>query len=1094
MRMFIALCLVCVLNAQASPIQAQQSEILLNVKDKSLTEVLKMIQAQSSWRFLYSNELLLDTKAADVDIHSKDIREVMDACLKGKALDYEIQDKIIVIKAKTPQSQNQENHKIYGTVTDRKTGMPLPGVTVMIQKDGAPLTGTATSEKGSFEIIVPANTREITFTCVGYKSVTLTAQEGKEMTVRMQEEVSEINEVVVTGYFAKSKASFTGSVKSVSGAELKAISGTNVLQALSAITPGLEIVERSEFGSDPNKVPELLLRGMSSFSNQGQEVNQPTIILDGTEVSMQDLYDLDMNEIENITVLKDASASALYGARAANGVIVIDRKKITESKMRVNYNFTANVQFPDTRDYKILNATEKLEYERQARLYVAEGQKDEWGQPRPNAYQYTLDSLYNLRYKEIQRGVNSDWMAQPSRVGFSHDHSLRLYGGTPNVRYELSGRFNDVKGVMKEDYRKRYNLGFKLEYYLKDKFTFSNRTTYAEVTSQLTPYGDFEEYTRMNPYDRMYDQFGKPNRQLSWNLDNPLYEAELGNSNREGSKILTNTLDLRWDINSLFRITSHFTIETANGQGEIFYSPDSQKFKEEKDINKKGSFTKTDSKGVNYSGNLIGAFNRVTDNNSLISLTGGFEIRRDRYEETTLEMLGFFDNNLGFPGQAAGYPTSTPPTGKDQISSEIGGFLNANYMYNNRYYADFVYRITGSSKFGSNNRYGQFWSGGLGWNLHNESFLKSEQLNLLKIRGSLGYTGKVNFEPYQAMTIYRYSSDLEYRNGIGSTPITIGNRDLKWEREFSYNLGVDVSVLDRRLNFTADLYLKKTTDLLLDDSKAPSTGVITGKENIGEMQNKGIEIQMDGFIIRKDQMYWQLGFMGYANRNKILKINNALKEQNKENNNDNKTIAPLGQFEENESTSALKVVRSGGIDPATGQEVYFKLNGERTFEYTPDDKIVIGDTEPKFRGKVNTTFFFKGFSVYALFDFKCGGYLYNITRATKVEGADPKKNADSRVFYDRWKQAGDIAMYKDIADKSSPRQTTRFVEKENVFSLVTLNFAYEFDRSLCQRIGMNSLRLGVNLKDLFRASSVEIERGTTYLYSNGFEFTLSTTF
>ena len=241
----------------------------------------------------------------------------------------------------------------------------------------------------------------------------------------------------------------------------------------------------------------------------------------------------------------------------------------------------------------------------------------------------------------------------------------------------------------------------------------------------------------------------------------------------------------------------------------------------------------------------------------------------------------------------------------------------------------------------------------------------------MKIRGSLGYTGKVNFSPFQAMTMYQFSGDLEYLNGIGAIPQGIGNKDLGWERELSYNVGTDISLFDRRLNFTFDVYLKKTTDLVLDASRAPSTGTTSAKENIGEMENKGLEFQVDGMLVQRNDFYWQVAATGSMNRNRILKINSALKKANEDANKvDSKT--PLAQYEEGESTSALKVVKSAGIDPATGQEVFIKLNGERTFEYSADDKFVIGDTEPKFRGTVSTNLFYKGFSLYLLGRYECG--------------------------------------------------------------------------------------------------------------------------
>ena len=206
------------------------------------------------------------------------------------------------------------------------------------------------------------------------------------------------------------------------------------------------------------------------------------------------------------------------------------------------------------------------------------------------------------------------------------------------------------------------------------------------------------------------------------------------------------------------------------------------------------------------------------------------------------------------------------------------------------------------------------------------------------------------------------------------------------------------------------------------------------------------------------------------------------------------SLTPLAQYAEGESVTALKLVRSAGIDPATGQEIYIKRNGEKTFEYDPADKVYIGDTEPRYTGSVNTGIYWKGFNLYALFNFRLGAWVYNTTRVTKVEGSDPKMNADQRVFDDRWKQPGDVAMYKDIADSSRPKQTDRFAEEENTLTLGTLNLSYEFDEKVCKKLYLRNLRAGINFTDVFRLSTVKIERGTSYLYSKGFEIYVSATF
>ena len=981
-----------------------------------------------------------------------------------------------------------------GVVVDKKTGEPLISVNVAVWSGGRLVTGTSTDYEGKFKIISPVIDFELRISYVGYNEVKFRSvdQDMQDLRVELSEESSTLTEVVVTGFVSKNKETFTGSATEISGVELRQVSGTNLISAISALTPGMAMVQNTSQGSNPNHTPELVLRGMSSFSNSGQQVNQPTIILDGTEITMQDLYDLDINEVENITVLKDASATALYGSKAANGVIVITRKPILESTVRAQYNFTGNVQFPMLGDYNVLSAAEKLEYERLAGLYNAYGAiSSTTGLP----LQYEYDELYNQRYKLIAAGQNSDWLSQPARTAFSHDHSLRVYGGASNLRYELTGRFGDTRGVMKDDYRKRHNIGFKLDYYIGD-FTISNRTTYQELSIKNTPYGSFSQYVQMNPYDRMYNDDGSVNTNLAWDLNNPLYEAKLGSFSTSGTRTLSNSTDMRWDINKMFLVTGHFNVSSDMGSSDNFLSPNSLTYKDVTDLSKKGQYTKGTSKGISYNGNLVATFNKFFKDESLISISSGWEINYAKSSSENTTAVGFFNDDLSYIGNAVGYPASSKPYGSQAETADVGFFTTGNFSWRNRYFADATWRMTGSSQFGENNRYGHFWSSGLGWNVMNEEFMKSVKKNfdVFKVRGSVGYTGKVSFSPFQAMTMYQYSNDYEYKNGIGAVPVTIGNVDLTWERTMNYNVGLDLSMFGRRLNFTVDAYIRNTEDLLLDKSKAPSTGVTTAMSNLGELQNKGIEFQLDGYVFQTNDFYWRLATTGYMNRNKITKIDKALEEINKQNQeNAYASLAPLPQYAEGESVTALKLVRSAGIDPATGKEIYIKRNGEYTFEYDPADKVLIGDTEPAYTGTFSTNLFWKGFSLYTLFNFRMGAWVYNTTRVSKVEGSDPRYNADQRVFDDRWKQPGDHAIYKDIADSSRPEQTTRFAEKENTLSLGSLNLGYEFSDDVCKRLRIRNLRAGINFTDILRISTVKIERGTDYLYSQGFELYLNVT-
>lgn len=1079
--------LIFSMSLLSAPTLVMGQDISLTVKNASLEHVLKEIRKQSGYNFFLNAELLKENKKITINSKKKPIRQVLDEVFKQLPLDYKIEGKSILVQTK--KLDMQSNYQVQSTiqqavlggrVTDDATGKYIAGATIQALPSGLRVM---TDDKGVFKIDLKEGDNRLLISYIGMESKTVNIPNYNFIDIRLKANETNIDDVVVTGLFKKSKETFTGASQSFTGEQLKALSPTSVIEALSMLTPGLSNVTRSSEGSNPNKLPDLLLRGVTSFTNTDQSVNQPLIVRDGTIVSLQDLYDMDINEIESVTVLKDASAAALYGARAANGVIVIERKRIAEGKLRVAYNLISSVQMPDFSDYNLLDPMQKLDYERLAGLYSDVDP----------VLQYGLDSVYNNRFKLIRSGVNTDWMAQPSRVGFTQDHSLRLSGGSQGTRYELSGRFAQVNGVMKGDGRDRYGFGFMLEHYAAKGFSFTNRTTYNRVNSVASPYGAFSNYILMNPYDQIYDEFGQFNKVLSWNRENPLYEASLGSFNRNWTQLISNDFDARWNINTNFRLATHWNVSLNQGNGDVFLSPLSAAFRAVTDPSKRGMLTENNSKGLNYSGNLVLSYNKIFKDDNLLAINTGATINRFDTRSSSFTGVGFYADALAFMKFASSYPEGQQPTGAQDLSTDLSSFFNVNYSFKNRYYVDGVYQMSGSSKFGVNNRYGHFWSTGLGWNLHNESFISSDFINLLKLRGSMGYTGKVNFASYQALTTYQYRNDLAYLNGIGAVPLGIGNPDLKWERTMNYNAGVDMSLWNRRINLTADIYLRRTTDLLIDKTLAPSTGVVTGKDNVGEMENKGIELRADVFAIRNDTWSWQIGTNLAHNRNKILKISNALQEQN-DRYNSVESGAPLPQFIEGESTTSLKVVQSGGIDPASGQEIFIKRNGERTFVYDPFDKIIVGDQTPVISGNVFTTVRYKRLSAVAYFGFTNGGYIYNLTRATKVEGANPRYNADVRVLTDRWQQPGDIVEYRDIAVLEAPKSTTRFVEKDNTLSLDRFNVAYDFSNTIAKKIGASKLSLGVSMNDLFRFSTVRMERGTTYLYSRGVDFNINILF
>ena len=484
------------------------------------------------------------------------------------------------------------------------------------------------------------------------------------------------------------------------------------------------------------------------------------------------------------------------------------------------------------------------------------------------------------------------------------------------------------------------------------------------------------------------------------------------------------------------------------------------------------------------------SYNKNVLEDLFLSAMAGSNIEYRTYQMSRYSSVGYYSDKLPNPGFSSGYPAGGRPVSEDRIIAGVGFFANLNAIYKEKYFLDFIYRYEGSSLFGKNSRFAPFWSAGIGWNIHKEPFMKDLNVNLLKLRFSTGYLGNVSFSPYQALTTYRYGEDLTYVKGAGAVPITIGNPDLRWERTQNNNIGLDLNVLDNRWDLSLDLYLKITDNLLLDVTKAPSVGVATAKENVGEIENKGIELSTRIVPVRTKDWNWTVAMTYSYNKNRIRKISDALKAQNEKSLSDKNSRMPLPIYVEGESLTTLKVVPSAGIDPATGREIYIKRDGSYTFDYDPRDKVTFGDTSPLATGMVSSYLTYKGFTLTTGLRYQLGAMDYNLTLASRVEGADPRKNADQRVFSDRWTQPGNHASYKNIADASVPMQTSRFVAVNNFLDLSSVSLAYDFKPIDLKYFSLKNMRLELLANDLYHFSTIRRERGLSYPYARSIEMTI----
>ena len=987
----------------------------------------------------------------------------------------------------TQQNPTSSLNVFSGTVYD-ENGDPMPLVTVQILGQTG---GFITDSKGHFEFKTKNATERVRVTFMGYKAKAVTLRGGTPLRIDLEPDNQTIESVVVTGFTKKDKKSYTGAQTTIKSEQLLSVGTKNLLQGLEAFVPGLQVVQQNNLGSDPNARPDLNLRGRATFSGAA---NLPLFVVDGAIVDVEYIYDMDMNTIESVTVLKDASASALYGAKAAAGVIVITTKPISEGAIRVNYSGTLRLSMPDLSDYHLLTPQQKLQYEDLAGLYKAGGAAMATSFDNQNS----LDLIRDRVVRMIQSGTNTDWLAKPLRTGVSHSHTVSADGGDKYVRYGLSLRYGNETGVMMQSARERLSGTFKLSYNRQGKFFASNTLTVNRSTSQDPSYGSFSNFSKQNPYQSPYDANGELLAKLEHNLDNPLYEASLGSFNRAGSMDFLNTTTAQYWIDRNLRIDGDFSFTMRNNYSRSFKSPLSYTFRNETDLTKKGSMTENLGRGLSFLGKLMVSYNRTFFEKLYVTSMAGSSLESTTADNSSYTSLGFYSDVLGHPNFALGYGGSARPSGSESLATAAGFFFNGNAIYDNRYSVDVVYRYEGSSKFGKNQRFAPFWSLGTAWNIHNEKFFEgNKNIQLLKLRASIGYLGNISFDPYQALTTYTYNNRINYIVGAGSVPLAIGNPELKWERTLSKNVGLDLTLFKNRWDLTLDAYQKTTDNLLLDVSLAPSIGAVTARQNVGEVENNGIEFQTRVVPIQTKDLQWSLSLNYSYNRNKVKKVSDALKALNQKNlgvDSLNRGTTPLPLYEEGESLTALKVVPSAGIDPATGKEIFIKRDGTYTFTYDPNDRRVFGDTSPWAYGSLTSYLMYKGFSLNANFGYSLGATVYNATLASRVEGTKKEQNADRRVLESRWKQAGDVTRYRDIASTESPYQTSRFIQKEYYFTLRSLSLAYETEATWVKKLHMRRARVELLANDLFYLSTVKRERGLDYPFARSVEMSLRLSF
>ena len=1025
-----------------------------------------------------------------------------------------------------------EAQEMTGRVVDEK-GESLPGVTirlVRVKPRHEDVASTVTNADGRFRLRVPGPDLFVTANYIGFQGNTIRAEAGKDVVMRLTPNTRELNETVVTGYFSKAKNSFTGAAVQVSGEELRNVNSTSLLDGLKVFDPSFQMVDtRGLFGSDPNHVPDQIeIRGQNTMpdisqSNLQSQPSLPVFILDGFEVSVQKIYDLDVNRVRSITLLKDASASAIYGSRAANGVVVIETRTPEDGKLQVSYTLNGGAEIPDLSSYNLMNAAEALEFQRLAGVFNAHRAGEDPG---------TNLNSYNVVRRAVLGGTDTYWLSKPLQVGFRHKHSLAVDGSVGSksaldangqrsrMRYSVNLGYGSQQGVMIGSTRDTYEAGTKLMYQAGRVYV-TNDLQFSMVTSEDSPYGNFSAYTAALPYYREQDANGNYYRTLSIanmapaamqigvtaQQQSPVYEARYLNSYATGDNMnITDNLSLNLQVLHDIRVKGTFTFSYDYGRTDAYVSPGSFTYINGNNdaattpdvLYQRGRYDVGNSTGLTYNGNLVVSFSHTYDKVDVQSILGG-ELRQTRTETDGYVVTGFLGDAQDYLSYAAQYQQYGRPSGTEATVRSAGVFCNQNYAYDNRYLLDLTGRIDGSSLYGRSQQSAPYWSVGLRWNAHNETFLHGSSLvNKLALRCSIGTTGNQSYSRNQASNMYSYLTQV-YGGYFGALITTLGNPELKGQRTFNRNFGVEGTLFGNRLSFEVNYYDNTTKGSLTSLTVAPSVGFSSYKANMGDLSNRGVDFNVSYTPLRTRDMLLRLTVNGAANRNKILKISDALQRYNDmvnelAQNDTNGDYPTVFLFKEGESMNTIYAVRSLGIDPGTGKEIYVTRDGTTTYDWAARDQVPVGVNEPAMQGYVGLNFRWRGWEAGTHLNYSFGADKYNYTLHQKIENVSYMQNNDRRALTERWQQPGDVARYKAITDNSATRATSRFVQRESRLSMTSLRLSYTVPAEKLRDKWLSMLRFALTANELFYMSTIRQERGLSYPFARSMTFSAQVNF
>lgn len=917
--------------------------------------------------------------------------------------------------AGTNLAVQQQDQKLKGQVIDATTGEPVIGVNVLVKGS---TNGTITDIDGKYELNAPAGAiLQISF--IGYKTVEIAATTS-EQTIKLHEDTETLDEVVVVGYGVQKKESLTGAMSTLKENRLKDVTTPTVENMLNGKVSGVYVAPGS---GQPGSNGAVQIRGRATLSGS----TSPLWVIDGVIVG-EDPGVLNPSDIENMTILKDAASTAIYGSQGANGVIIVTTKMGKSEKMKINASVKLGVSTMTNGKMEVMNGAELYDY------YASF----------PNQ-----EDIKFSRWNPELRNANFDWGELASQAGFTQDYNISLSGGNEKMSSYFSLGYYSEEGTVKGYKYDRYSFRYRSNYKPFSWLTIKPNISGSMKNTDDSQYDYTAKYT-MFPWDSPYDEDGNlvPDRYSGW-VDSS--DLNYLNSISYGNHTARKTYEFSGNFDFDIKITDWLTFTSVNNYRWTGYFQSTYTDpRTDSASGVQGRVEEEQTNNIQRYTNQYLTFNKMFGKHSIQALLA-YE-----FMDTSAKVI-----NAKGTGIVSGFEvldaTATP--------EEVGGnltewakqsvFAKANYTYDNRYLAEVSLRRDGASNFGDDKKYGNFFSISAGWNINREKWFKADWVDVLKLRASYGSVGNIPYSKYPQYGLYSVSSNY---NGIPAILISqVGNKDLTWEQTYTAGVGIDANFFNNRLRFVFDYYNKYTSNILYQVPVSGLTGITSRWQNVGEMRNSGIEITIGGDIIRTKDWLWSLDLnMGY-NKNKLEKLYGD---------DPNMMIIGGGGNDTSIAGAAEKVLKVGystdryylrewaGVDPKNGAPLWYKNDGsgETTSNYSEAKQVMTEATSPKLFGGFNTSLTWKNIDLNASFGFSLGGKIYNYSRQEyDSDGAYTDRNQMKLIDgWSRWEKEGDIATHPaaSYGNKSnSNKASTRYLEDGDYLKLRSLSIGYNLNLS-----------------------------------------------